>query len=157
MQTYHDFQPTGFDCKGLGLPERQDWLVVPVSRNRDSGTLARSNFDVALMELGGESETVEVHRFGHWENGWFEIILAHPWLTEQVEGITASLEEYPILDVMHWSILEGEEAQSAWEHMSLKDRIYVCCRFGVSIFAARRESVPECPFGDIVSYLADGV
>jgi len=65
MQTYSQYAPTGFDRSRAFLSDRQAWLVVPVSRNRDSNTLAESNFDAALEMLGGESDTVEVHRFGH--------------------------------------------------------------------------------------------
>lgn len=38
MKAYSQFRPT--DSKGLGLPDRQDWLVLGVARTRDSG-LAR--------------------------------------------------------------------------------------------------------------------
>ena len=27
---YRDFAPTGFDSKGLGLPDQQDWFVLPI-------------------------------------------------------------------------------------------------------------------------------
>ena len=100
MQTYSQFQPTGFDHKGAFLPDQQDWLVVPVSQTRDSGPLAQSNFAIALEMLGGKSETVEVHRFGHWGPGWFEIILVNPDDKERVKianEIEASLENYPVL------------------------------------------------------------
>jgi hypothetical protein len=78
MQTYSQYRPTGFDSRGLGLPDRQDWLVLPVIQTRDSGPLEQSNFASALKAVGGESETVEVHRFGHWGPGWFEIIIVAP-------------------------------------------------------------------------------
>jgi len=39
MTTYSDYAPTPYDRSGAFLPERQDWMVAPVSRNRDSGVL----------------------------------------------------------------------------------------------------------------------
>ena len=98
MTTYSQFRPTAFDPEGLGLPDRQDWLVLPVIQTRDSGPLEVSNFRVALQQLDGESNTVEVHHFNHWGPGWFEIILAHPSREADVTAIEESLEEYPVLD-----------------------------------------------------------
>jgi len=77
MQTYSEYAPTSFDHKGLLLPDRQDWLVL-IGRNRDSECLVNSNFDCALAQLGGESDHVEVHNFGHWACGWLEIIIVKP-------------------------------------------------------------------------------
>jgi len=65
MRLYREFSPTQFDTKGLGLDDRQDWLVASVSRTRDSDCLAESNFETALKSLGGEGDDVEVHRFSH--------------------------------------------------------------------------------------------
>lgn len=114
MATYAQFRPTGFDCAGLGLDDRQDWLVAPVSQNRDSGCLALSNFAAALEILGGESETVEVHRFNHWANGWFEIILVSPERGAEIEEIESSLENYPVLNDFDFSRRENEEAENVW-------------------------------------------
>lgn len=78
-----------------------DMLVMPVSRNRDSGPLDESNFATALKELGGESDTVQVHSFNHWACGWYELILIDPTDTERVaiaEQIVERLENYPVLD-----------------------------------------------------------
>ena len=99
MKTYSGFRPTGFDSH-ITVEPRETWYVVPTPRNRDSDCLQESNFDAALKRLGGESETVEVHRFGHWTCGWFEIIIVAPSsdayrLACEIE---ASLEDYPILD-----------------------------------------------------------
>ena len=101
MQTYKEFAPTGFDPKGLNATENgiEDFLVV-LSHSRDSGILEESNWETALTMLGGESTTVQVHRFGHWACGWFELILVDP-NSEQAEiaqEITDSIESYPVLD-----------------------------------------------------------
>ena len=52
-----------------GLENKWDWLILPTTRNRDSDLLSESNFTVALRELGGEGDKVEVHRMGHWACG----------------------------------------------------------------------------------------
>lgn len=156
MQKYSDYQPTQFDRKGAFLEDdRQSWEVVPVIQTRDSETLERSNFEVALQWLGGESETVEVHRFGHWGPGWFEIIIVDPKSPQYniAEEIEAALAYYPVLDDMHFSELEYNEAREEWEGMPIKERIEQCRRARVSIFAARRDSLPETPTGEYITQI----
>lgn len=120
MKTYMEFSPTAFDSKGLGLEDRQDWLVLCVSQTRDSGPLERSNFEIAKQKLSGASdyEDFEVHRFGHWGPGWFEVILVRPG--SECETIARTIEERldncPILDENHFSELEHEEAEDIWQH-----------------------------------------
>jgi hypothetical protein len=119
MQTYGEFRPTQFDAAGLGLSEQQNWFVLPVSQTRDSGELDKSNFAVALEQLGGESETVQVHRFGHWGPGWYEIIIVDPADVERVktaEGIESSLADYPVLSDEDVSRREWNAYTNTWQH-----------------------------------------
>lgn len=109
MIKYSDYSPTSFDSKGLVLDDQQDWLVLGLIKTRDSDCLDNSNFDCALNELGGESDVVEVHRFGHWGSGWFEIILIDPQAEYKIkiaEDIERSLANDPILDGELYSELE---------------------------------------------------
>jgi hypothetical protein len=118
MQTYNQFRPTQFDSCGQGLQNQQNWLVAPVSVTRDSMALERANFDATLRELGGESETVQVHRFGHWGPGWFEIILIDPDDRERVmvaEEIENALADYPIVDESLYSEYEDADCAETWE------------------------------------------
>lgn len=113
MQTYKEFRPTQFDSKGLCGESRgiSEFLVVPVKQTRDSGPFEQSNFAVALKLLGGESDTVQVHRFRHWGPGWFEIVLVNPTDAKRVkvaEEIEYSLADYPILD-------EDDLSNREWE------------------------------------------
>lgn len=151
MQTYSEFRPTALDCRGLALDNQQDWVVLPVGRNRDSNALDESNFYTALEIMGGESETVEVHRFGHWACGWFEIIIAHPSLAAEVEKMEDALADYPVLDDDDLSEREWEAACETWGFMSLRDRIDLCKRAWVSILAARRDE----PDYSLMDYLRD--
>ena len=148
MMRYGDWQPTGFDPKGLGLSDQQDWLVGPVGQNRDSGCLEQSNFQSmvkALEEVDESGEDFEIHRFGHWANGWFEIILIRPETkaAECAEEIENALENYPVLDDSDFSEREWEEKSEYWQLCSLSERISLCKEAKVSIFAARRDEIPQ--------------
>lgn len=175
MIPYREFAPTGFDTEGLNAydmgtdedPDRSGWLVAPVSRTRDSGPLAESNFAAFLEIVGGESDDVEVHRFGHWGPGWFEIILVRPG-TEAAAGAKraeSSLEDRPVLDEMDYSAREWEAKEETWRWMGLRERIGLigeararCARWGCanppSVFAARRDEIPDDPTGHIGERLA---
>jgi hypothetical protein len=105
---YREYRPTQFDHNIPFQDERDEWIVAPVMRTRDSNVFEESNFQAALKILGGESETVEVHRFGHWGPGWFEIIIVHPGRVDQVEEMQRRLENYPVLDEEDLSMREHE-------------------------------------------------
>lgn len=154
MQRYSEFSPTYFDRKGASLSDRQDWLVVPVMKTRDSAPLDVSNFEVALAELGDEGEDVEVHRFTHWGPGWFEIILVRDGTEAALKAyeLEDALENYPVLDEHDWSDREYSTAFDYWFSCGLRDRMEICDRFGVSRFAARRGM--EIPCAVDISYLA---
>ena len=126
MKPYKEFRPTGFDCAGLCADEiGADWLVVPVSHNRDADCLSQSNFAVALKMLGGEGDNVQVHRFGHWSCGWFEIIIVRSGTYEAkvAEDIEKVLKDYPVLDDEDFSRREQESADEVWKNCySWKER-----------------------------------
>lgn len=154
MQQYKDYRPTGFDHAGLALDDRQDWYVVPVGQNRDSGPMERSNFETAekmLQEVeyaedeDEEESSYENHRFGHWACGWFEILIVRPGSKcfDVACEIEKSLEDYPLLDEMDASEKEWNEAAEAWEHSSIAERVELCQRGRVSIFAARHDYMPS--------------
>lgn len=117
METYKTFRPTGFDHAGLGLRDQQDWLVAPVTRSRDSDPLTESNFKAFLKALGGESDTVQVCRFGHWACGWFEIVILDPadkLRVAEAEAMADALEAYPVLDDEDFSERESAAAEQVW-------------------------------------------
>jgi hypothetical protein len=136
MIRYSEYRPTAFDTRGLALDTQQHWLVMPVIQTRDSETLEQSNFASALEQLGGESESVQVHRFGHWANGWFEIIIIDPADESKVqiaESIESTLKDYPILDDEDLSRRENDEYEYAWEHHLPSDFAHVLGEhFGLS-------------------------
>lgn len=151
---YRDFQPTCFDPKGLNLPDQQDWRVLGVSRTRDSDCLAESNFAAAVELLGGESGEVQVHLFNHWGPGWFEIILIDPAALQKMaiaDDIESAMENYPVLDEEDYSRREYEQAAASWEYDSVRGRVEACQRSEVSIFAARRDTLPD-DLGNLIEY-----
>ncbi len=123
MNTYATFRPTAFDPAGLALDDRQDWLVAPCGRTRDSGPLELSNFDAALKAMGGEGDDVEVHRFGHWGPGWFEIVIVRPdsHAATVAQDMETALENYPVLDDEDFSRREWEDYESGWNDYGAKD------------------------------------
>jgi len=120
---YKDFAPTYFDHKGAFLPDRQEWYVCPVSITRDSDVLSESNFETAQKILDADKAEYEVHRFGHWGPGWFEIILVHPDNLPSVEKIEDALENYPALDEDDYCEREYEAASEAWESYGFDEYI----------------------------------
>jgi hypothetical protein len=146
LQLYSEYSPTGFDSKGLNLDDQQNWLVIPCILSRDSDCLETSNHVQSLEILGGESDNVEVHRFGHWACGWFEIIIINPGhgLTLNLaKQIDQSLEDYIILNEEHYSELEYETMSNYWSDMPLSEKVELCQECEVSIFMARSNQIPD--------------
>jgi hypothetical protein len=129
---------------------------VFLGQHRDSDALSRSNFECGLRVLGGESESVIVVREGHWAVGWVEWIAIHESNVEAIlaaDEMSCALSDYPVLDESHFSELEWDEAQTQWEMMPLKYRVELCAEAEVSIFAARRDSIPSEDSGFIYERL----
>lgn len=91
--------------------EHDGWYIV-AAVHRDSDALDRSNLQVLLADLGGESESVIIERAGHWAVGWIDYLIVNPHAKDKLRiAIAASkrLEDYPVLDDEHFSALEYEE------------------------------------------------
>lgn len=85
---------------------------VFLGQHRDSDVLTRSNFEVALERLGGESDTVEVIREGHWAVGWVEwikICASDENALKLADEMCADLDDYPVLDEQAFSDKEYQE------------------------------------------------
>ena len=104
-------QSNGLDSFNNYSGEGIGHAVVVVGRNRDSEVLSESNFEAALHELGGESETVQIHRFGHWGCGWFELLTVDPNDKKALRiayDIKQRLVDYPVLDEDNFYERENE-------------------------------------------------
>ena len=88
--------------------------------------------------LWGESEHVQVCRFGHWGPGWIEIIIVdpnHEPTLDKAGGIICALEDYPVLDDNDFSEREYEAAQSTWENcFNERDRIEYLRKNGLNSY-----------------------
>src|ERR1051326_6372873 len=139
-------QPSAFDSlrNYIGETEFPD-LDCLLTQNRDSNSLTRSNFESALKKLGGESDNVEVFRFGHWACGWWEALAVKRGTPEHkiAEDIAAKLEDYPVVAELHWSELEWEEASDYWASLRVSERFELCKRFDITLFAARHDYLPQ--------------
>lgn len=153
-----------FDPKHLKLwtmPNNYAGEVWPcyyvfLSQHRDSDSLARSNFICGLKALGGESETVQVVREGHWAAGWVEWIAIHQDDTEALklaDSIMEKLESYSVVNEDHFSQLEWEEAQELWEQLPIRERVRLCQDARVCVFAARHDYIPQDDSGFIFERL----
>lgn len=125
--------PSGLDSLNNyvgALPEEK--LLVVLTRSRDSDVLTESNWECAVEKLGGESDEVEIHRFGHWACGWWEALCvvegtkAHEIATQ----IESDLNHYPVLDDSDFLEREMNEANEVWKNCFNEiDRIAYIRRF----------------------------
>ena len=136
--------------------EWPDYYSAGVGQSSESESLERSNFKCMLRELGGESETVIIVRESHWAVGWVEWIAIHESDSRALaiaDKIVAKLAAYPVVDEDHWSNLEYDEICSYWAQMSVRERADYCARAGLSIFAARRDYLPNDDDGALYDML----
>lgn len=94
-----------------------------VGQSRDSDALERSNFEMTVKALGGESDIVTTVRESHWAVGWIEWIaieadgsLESDKALKEADEIADALADYPVLDDCHFSQLEDEEANETWRN-----------------------------------------
>ena len=143
---------SSFDSAQNYIGETVDGYIV-LTQTRDSDTLARSNWEVGRERL----PDADIHRFGHWLCGWVEHLTvpadAPDELLIAAAQIVEDIEAYPVLSDDHFSNLEYEEAYDYWATASLRLRVELCQHYGVSIFAARRDEMPETPSGELCTYL----
>jgi hypothetical protein len=119
-----DFQPTSFDCKGLGSDEDNgDWLVCPVVYHPNiAGILEESNWNAQCAALAeadehsrdGSEEGFDIMRFGHWATP-FQIAIVKPGSAahRQAQGVAARLADYPVLDEQDYCARESEAQHEA--------------------------------------------
>lgn len=96
---------------------------VFLGRNRDSDNLDNSNFDCALKQLGGESDTVIVVIENHWAVGWVQWIAIHESDESSLmlaDDIADKLGDYPVLDADDYSEREWKDFSSNCEQ-AIKD------------------------------------
>ncbi len=138
--------PSGLDSMDNYMGETEfGALEVLMTRSRDSDLLTESNWDSALKSLGGESDSVVIHRFGHWACGWWEALCIEPGTDAHniALDLEVALKSYPVLDEEDWSRREDEEAQQVWADC-YNDRERV------EYIRARRSQFDFNSFGDLL-------
>lgn len=109
--------PSGFDSlENYVGPTEFGQLHTLLTRSRDSDTLTESNWVCALELLGGESESVQIHRFGHWACGWWEVLAVAKGSPQFAiaEDIEKQIEAYPVLNEDRYFEAEQMEADRVW-------------------------------------------
>jgi len=150
MRTYHESMSNSDSMDNysnfIGNVDDIKSFLVFLGRNRDSDLLTESNFECSLNALGGESDNVQIHRFGHWACGWFEIILIDPnnkTAVEIAENIEGALSDYPVLNDSDYSERQHDAICGYWTDLNLGERIEYCNEANESIFSSRSDCVPE--------------
>lgn len=136
-----------------------DWseYYVILGQHRDSDILARANWQAATETLEALAEQLDafddagdsylqIAHDSHWAVGWCDTLLVHknapPALIAEAENIVKRLRDYPILDENLFSEMEETEANETWNFISLRERIDLCAKAGISIFHARHKYYP---------------
>lgn len=134
LPIYSSHSPTPFDhnlrirlesSEGIDV---NDWQIAPCSQTRDSDTLTRANFkaqDAALKSEDPEGNDHQLHRFGHWGPGWYEIVLVRPGSPCAVEAarLADALAGYPSLNDDLLSEMEWSEACDAWGPSDVREAL----------------------------------
>jgi hypothetical protein len=94
----------------IGATHEESYVFL--GQHRDSDVLTRSNFEVALERLGGESDSVQVIHEGHWAVGWVEWISidsSDEKALKLADDMMSDLDSYPVLDDDAFSEKEHNE------------------------------------------------
>ena len=59
-----------------------------------------------------------------------------------LQELTQRMEDYPVLDEQVFAEVELEEAADYWQYCSIRERVDLCKKAGVSSFRARHDDVP---------------
>lgn len=116
------FTPENF----TSIQDLTSFLVAPVSQNRDSDILEKSNFQVVTKEILAKASHKEtkIHSFDHWACGWVEHLLIHPEdeaAIEAGEEWESRLKEVAYANDEHYSNMQSEAYQSHWEDWAKKE------------------------------------
>jgi hypothetical protein len=146
-----------------GFSPDGDYVIA--TQNRDSDALARSNYRRILSDLQALPYPDDMEppaydfRAGHWAVGWVEYIIVSSTAPDDTiiaaAEIVAALSDYPVYDEEDYSELEYSEACDYWARCSVRERAHMIAesRCGASIFAARRDYLPNDDNGALMEQL----
>lgn len=152
-------KPSGWDSYSnyTGEIPPKDLLVV-MTRTRGADLLTESNWEVALKRLGGESDDVVIHRFGHWACGWWEALCVQAGTESEKQGerIVEKIKGYPVLDEDDFSERETNEANRVWRDCyNPKQRVEYIRDNGGADFRSFAD-LRSCIRGEYAPYTNDG-
>lgn len=138
----------------MGYNPEGEYCIV--SRHRDSSVLGISNYErikedvERLAESLNSRDSVYSWQASHWGVGWIEYLMlkedSPQELKDFVSDILIGLDEYPVYDESDFSDREWNQAESVWKDcFNVRERVGLIkkyCDSDVSIFAARRDSIP---------------
>lgn len=129
-------------------------------RHRDSTILENCNYDEILGYLEilsgihGCRDKVYDFRAGHWAVGWVEEIIvekdAHDAVLIQAAEYLSALSDYPILDEQKYSDTQFDAVCDYWISLTTSERMVYCTEHDVSVFASRRDHIPNPVFDDLI-------
>lgn len=150
MQKFKDYSPSSWDSKANYMhngPNRDHWYVAPVIKTRDACLLDESNWDTACKMLkADETKGCEIHNFGHWACGWYDLILIHPLRKDLIaiaEDIERSLSGYPVLSDDDYSQREHDYLDELWEHEGYEALAELMAKRLLSAYAADLDILPD--------------
>jgi len=123
LRQWKDFRPTPVDTH-YRMDERENYYMAPVLLTRDSGLLDQANWEAMVAILNSEQcQEYEIHRFGHWLTGWFEVVLVPPDSKDHhvCINIAEKLQDYPILDEDKYSQMCQDEYLRSWNDYGCRD------------------------------------
>ena len=113
------FQPTdnftGMDLDNYAVENKWAGVgLIPVTKNRDSEALERSNFDSTIDDLSAKygDYNIGTINFAHWAYGWILVAVYNTGrvgLAGAVADIGKHLGEYAVLDEMLYSQYDYED------------------------------------------------
>lgn len=129
MKQLKDWNPTSWDSRSnyfdMSDGSYDNWYVAPVILTRDASILEQSNWQAACDILKADKlKTVQIHNFGHWACGHYDLILINPRnkkAIEQGEDMERALADYPLLDEDDFYRRESEACDAAWQDWGLKE------------------------------------
>lgn len=135
-----------------------DWSnwYIAYTKTRDASVLSESNWDEMkkalqplsndITEDGDELPSVYVMTTSHWAVGYIEWLLVHKSnevALQKADELAERLKDYPVLNEEDFSEREWNYICESWENASVKERVDLCKSAGISIFAARHDTLPE--------------
>lgn len=120
-----------------------EWFLV-VSHNRDSRLLEQHNYRMIKEELRScGAAVIEDYRRRNPLCGWSEGIYVNSECAEacsKADDLLERLQEYPIFNEDAYDDALWQECNDWWSGLNLQERLDYCGMWGLSPYAARRNS-----------------